>query len=85
MGAVGLGVIITLVVLGWLATGFYVVEQGEQAVELRFGEFKEIKEAGLRWHMPLPIESKELVNVQKIRTVEVGYRTATRSGQPVRL
>ena len=81
MGAAGLGVIITLVVLGWLATGFYVVEQGEQAVELRFGEFKEIKEAGLRWHMPLPIESKELVNVQKIRTVEVGYRTATRSGQ----
>ena len=81
MGAAGLGIIIVLVVLGWFATGFYVVEQGEQAVELRFGEFTEIKEAGLRWHMPFPLESKELVNVQKIRTVEVGYRTATRSGQ----
>ena len=81
MGAAGLGFIVVLVVLGWLATGIYVVEQGEQAVELRFGQFTEIKEAGLRWHMPYPIESRELVNVQKIRTVEVGYRTATRSGQ----
>ena len=81
MGAAGLGVIVVLVVLGWLATGIYVVEQGEQAVELRFGQFKEIKEAGLRWHIPYPIESRELVNVQKIRTVEVGYRTTTRSGQ----
>ena len=65
----------------WLATGFYVVEQGEQAVELRFGAFKTIKEAGLRWHFPYPIESVELVNVQQIRTVEVGYRSSSRSNQ----
>ena len=65
----------------WLATGFYVVEQGEQAVELRLGAFKTIKEAGLRWHFPYPIESVELVNVQQIRTVEVGYRSSSRSSQ----
>ena len=81
MGASGLGLIVVLVVLGWLATGIYGGEQGEQSVEWRFGEYTEIKEAGLRWHMPYPIESRELVNVQKIRTVEVGYRTTTRSGQ----
>jgi membrane protease subunit HflK len=65
----------------WLATGFYVVEQGEQAVELRLGAYKTIKEAGLRWHFPYPIESVELVNVQQIRTVEVGYRSSSRSNQ----
>ena len=65
----------------WIASGFYVVEQGEQGVELRFGHYKEVTEAGLRWHAPYPIESVEIVNVQQIRTVEVGYRTNTRSNQ----
>ena len=65
----------------WLATGFYVVEQGQQGVELRFGAYKVIKEAGLRWHIPYPVETVEIVNVQQIRTVEVGYRTSTRSSQ----
>ncbi|MEE2804243.1 MAG: FtsH protease activity modulator HflK [Pseudomonadota bacterium] len=77
----GFILIVVGVLVGWLATGFYVVEQGEQSVELRFGAYKEIKEAGLRWRLPYPIETNELVNVQKIRTVEVGYRTSTRSGQ----
>ena len=60
---------------------FYVVEQGQQAVEMRFGAYKTVKEAGLRWHMPYPIESVEVVNIQQIRTVEVGYRTSARSNQ----
>ena len=73
---------ISIIVLGlWFATGFYVVEQGQQAVEMRFGAYNTIKEAGLRWHMPYPIESVEVVNIQQIRTVEVGYRTSARSNQ----
>ena len=73
---------IAIIVLGlWFATGFYVVEQGQQAVEMRFGAYKTVKEAGLRWHMPYPIESVEVVNIQQIRTVEVGYRTSARSNQ----
>ena len=73
---------IAIIVLGlWFATGFYVVEQGQQAVEMRFGAYKTVKEAGLRWHMPYPIESVEVVNIQQIRTVEVGYRTNARSNQ----
>ena len=75
--------IFIVVVLGllWMASGFYVVEQGEQGVELRFGQYKEVTEAVLRWHAPYPVESVEIVNVQQIRTVEVGYRTNTRSNQ----
>ena len=75
------GPILAVLAVLWLATGFYVVEQGEQAVELRLGAYKTIKEAGLRWHFPYPIESVELVNVQQIRTVEVGYRSSSRSNQ----
>ena len=70
------GILLTIVVVGlWIASGFYVVDQGEQGVQLRFGKYQEVKPAGLRWHMPYPIESVEIVNVQKVRTVEVGYRT----------
>lgn len=70
------GSLLAIVVVGlWIASGFYVVDQSEQGVELRFGKYQEVKPAGLRWHMPYPIESVEIVNVQKVRTVEVGYRT----------
>ena len=70
------GSLLVIVVVGlWIASGFYVVDQSEQGVELRFGKFQEVKPAGLRWHMPYPIELVEIVNVQQVRTVEVGYRT----------
>jgi len=76
------GSLLVIVVVGlWIASGFYVVDQSEQGVELRFGQYQEVKPAGLRWHMPFPIESVEIVNVQKIRTVEVGYRTRTSTTQ----
>ena len=70
------GSLLAIVVVGlWIASGFYVVDQSEQGVELRFGKYQEVKPAGLRWHMPYPIELVEIVNVQQVRTVEVGYRT----------
>jgi membrane protease subunit HflK len=70
------GSLLAIVVVGlWIASGFYVVDQSEQGVELRFGKFQEVKPAGLRWHMPYPIELVEIINVQQVRTVEVGYRT----------
>ena len=75
--------VLIVLVLGllWAASGFYVVEQGEQGVELQFGQYKQVTEAGLRWHLPYPVETVEIVNVQQIRTVEVGYRSNTRSNQ----
>jgi len=75
--------VLIVLVLGllWAASGFYVIEQGEQGVELQFGQYKQVTEAGLRWHVPYPVETVEIVNVQQIRTVEVGYRSNTRSNQ----
>jgi membrane protease subunit HflK len=81
LSAKAISLILVILAGLWLATGFYVVEQGEAAVELQLGAYKTIKEAGLRWHLPYPIESVELVNVQQIRTVEVGYRSSSRSSQ----
>ncbi len=49
--------------------GFYVVKQAERGVELRFGEFQEMTSAGLNWHLPFPIETVEIVNVDEVREV----------------
>lgn len=72
--APGIGLIAVIVVLIWAASGFYIVNEGQRGVVLRFGEKVEIKEAGPRWHLPYPIETVEVVNLSQVRTVEVGYR-----------
>ena len=78
--------IIGLIALVWLATGFYIVDQGSRGVVLRFGQHVETTLPGPRWHMPFPIESVENVNLEQVRTIEVGYRSAeggsTRSKEP---
>ncbi|MDH3695092.1 MAG: FtsH protease activity modulator HflK [Gammaproteobacteria bacterium] len=63
----------------WIWTGVYTVDQGENGVELRFGKYSETTQAGLHVHLPVPIETHEIINVQKVNTVEVGYRS--RDGQ----
>ena len=78
----GLGILAALVVLVWLASGFYIVDAGQKGVVLRFGKYVESTEPGPRWHLPYPIESAEVVNISGVRTVEVGYRNDVRSKVP---
>jgi len=70
----GAGVLILLVVAVWLASGFYVVDAASRAVVLTFGRYTEETGPGLRWRMPYPIQSQEVVNLSQVRTLEVGYR-----------
>ncbi len=82
----GNGMIILLLIVGlgfWGFTGVYTVDQGEQAIELRFGKYTETNDAGLHWHIPTPFESVEVINTQNVNTVEVGYRKNGRSIQSV--
>ena len=82
--AVGGGVImvILLIVAVWLASGFYIVDEGRRGVVLRLGKYLETTMPGPRWHVPYPIESVEVVNVAQVRTVEVGYRGNPKNKQP---
>jgi membrane protease subunit HflK len=70
----GMGLIIGVIVAVWLASGFYIVDTGERGVVLRFGKYTETTMPGPRWHLPYPFESAEIVNIEQVRTVEVGYR-----------
>jgi membrane protease subunit HflK len=67
--------IIIVIFLVWLATGFYIVDQGSRGVVLTFGENTAITLPGPRWHIPYPIETVEIVNQEQVRTIEVGYRS----------
>jgi modulator of FtsH protease HflK len=66
-------------VLVWLASGFYIVDTGQRGMVLRFGQYVETTEPGPRWHLPWPVESREIVNVDQVRTVEIGYRNNVKS------
>jgi membrane protease subunit HflK len=70
----GIGLLIMLAVAVWLSSGFYIVDASQRGVVLQFGRFKETTEPGLRWRLPYPIQSHETVNLNGVRTVEVGYR-----------
>ena len=70
----GIGLIIAVIALIWIASGFYIVDASQRGVVLRFGKYVEATQAGPRWHLPFPIESVEIVNLSQVRTVEVGYR-----------
>ncbi len=63
----------------WLASGFYTVDAAERGVVLRFGKHVQTTEPGLRWRLPYPIETHEIVDLTGVRTVEVGYRGSDRN------
>ena len=66
--------VVTGGLLVWLATGFYIVQEGQSSVVLRFGEYRTTAGAGFQWRAPYPFESHEIVDLSQIRQVTVGIR-----------
>ncbi len=69
---IGAGLIAAVLALIWLGTGFFIVQEGQQAVITRFGELKGTREAGFNWRMPYPIEKHETVALTQLRSIEIG-------------
>ncbi len=78
----GAGLLLILALMVWLASGFYIVDAGERGVVLRFGKYAETTQPGPRWHLPYPVENVEKVNVEQVRTVEVGYKNSVKTKVP---
>ncbi|MGD8803105.1 MAG: FtsH protease activity modulator HflK, partial [Gammaproteobacteria bacterium] len=68
-GNIGIGIVIAIVLAFWMATGFYIVEEAERGVVLRFGKHVDTTQSGLHWHLPTPIESVTKVDVTKVQPV----------------
>jgi membrane protease subunit HflK len=75
----GVTVIVIVLVALWLASGFFIVQEGQVAVVTQFGKYKKTVQAGFQWMLPYPIQSEEMVNISQLRTFEVGFRGSARN------
>jgi len=77
---IGFAALVLILALIWLASGFYIVPEGQVGVVTTFGRYTETTTPGFRWRLPWPVQSSELVDILSLRKVEVGTR-----GRPDRL
>ena len=71
IGLKGIGILLGVLFLFWLATGIYIIQPAERGVITRFGKFSETTAPGPHWRFPWPIEELERVNVDQIRSVRL--------------
>ncbi len=75
----GLGLVLVVAVLVWLGTGFFIVQEGRQAVITEFGRYKTTVGAGFNWRLPYPIQGHEVAVTTQIRSVDVGRDSIVRA------
>jgi modulator of FtsH protease HflK len=73
---IGAALIGGVVLVIWLGSGIFIVQEGQQAAVTTFGKFSHTRDAGIQFRWPYPIQSHETVPVTQLRTVEVGRNTA---------
>ncbi len=56
-------------VVVWLLSGIYIVDEGKRGVETRFGAKTDMTMPGPHWRLPWPIDEVEQVNVEGIRKI----------------
>lgn len=78
---IGVGVIAIIVGFLWLASGFFIVQEGQTAVVMTFGKYSHTTLPGFNWRWPYPLQSHEIVNVSQVRTAEIGYRSNAKNKQ----
>lgn len=67
-------IVLIVAIIAWLASGFYTVKPGENAVVQRFGALERIqKMEGLSYRIPWPIESVKKINVSKLKGLNIGF------------
>ncbi len=67
------------VVMVWLFSGVYVIQEGEEGIIYRFGKLSRLGvESGLHFHVPAPVERIEKISVAVIQRVELGFRSLGR-------
>src|SRR5690606_24432325 len=69
--------IVGILVAGWLLSGVYQVDEGEQAVITRLGDYDRTSGPGIHWHLPAPAEAARIINVTGQRTETIGFEEAS--------
>ncbi len=76
---IGAGLIAGVVLLIWLGSGVFIVQEGQQAVVTSFGRYAYTADAGIQWRFPYPFQAHETVPVTQLRSVEVGRNTVVQA------
>jgi membrane protease subunit HflK len=76
LGLIAVGVVVAI----WIASGTYKVDAGNIGVVTRFGKYVEETSPGLNWHLPIPFERVDIVNVEQNRTLAVGFSSYGEAG-----
>jgi membrane protease subunit HflK len=76
---IGVGLIAVVVTLIWLGSGFFIVQEGQQAVVTTFGKYTSTVDAGFQWRFPYPLQAHEAVSVTQLRSVDVGRNTVVQA------
>jgi membrane protease subunit HflK len=82
----GIGLTATVVgaiaLLIWLASGAFIVQEGQVGIVTTFGKLSHVTGAGFNWHWPAPFQTHDIVNTAQVQTAEIGYRANVRNKQP---
>jgi modulator of FtsH protease HflK len=77
----GIGALLAIAAIIWMGSGFYIVDEGKRGVVLRFGKYIETTQPGPRWHIPYPIETRELVDLSNVKSIEIGKKAGRDSNR----
>ena len=71
-GPLGILVIVGVGLLAWLSTSIVVVDPTQQAAVFRFGKWQANYGPGLHFHLPAPLESHRLIQVETRNETRIG-------------
>jgi membrane protease subunit HflK len=84
LGGIGAAVIVGILVIGWVFSGFYTIREAERGVVLRFGEFSNFVDPGLQWK-PTFMDEIIPVDVKTIRSLPSSGSMLTEDENVVRV
>lgn len=74
----GIGILVL-----WILSGFYMIGPGERGLVLTFGKLTSQSDPGLHYRLPFPVQSHDIVDISKVRSTEIGFRTEAGVVRPV--
>ena len=76
MGVVAIALIVVVV---WLFSGSFIVQEGQRAVVTTFGRYSHTVGAGWGWRWPYPIQANQTIDFTQTKTVEIGTTNVSTS------
>jgi modulator of FtsH protease HflK len=90
-------IVIGALITVWMFSGIYLVDAAERAVVTRFGRYVSTELPGPHWHIPWPVERRQIVNIESVaefsdqtrmltsdeNLVEISFTVQYRRAEPV--